>query len=213
MEARGQRSCFSPAGRILSVVLGLGGCAAVPPGLPAHSLFLGEVARIASRADLLSGFRLGADTVPSPQPHLKRCGFGDDDLQDRRFAVVRFHYYWHNVAAGVVHSAIRIVAIPQSMTVRSGNLVEVDVTTAPFDPHAQCASIHRVRADVLESAGCAYRRNERSGFGAAMGALSPIGGPGSASIDCAQIEGTGWELVPFGPYDARVWRKLPSTVR
>jgi hypothetical protein len=181
--------------------------------LPEHTLFLGEVARIASRADLLDGFRLGADVVPSPVPGLKNCGFGDADLQDRRIAVVRFHYYWHNVAAGVVHSAVRFAAIPPGLAVRSGNLVEVDVTTAPLDPHAQCAVIHRVRDDDLKSAGCTYRRNERGGFGTVMQALSPLGGPGSAGIDCAQIEGTGWELVPFGPYDARVWRKLPSAGR
>lgn len=208
--------CLANLSRVfgaLAVALGLAGCAVAPPVLPEHTLFLGEVARIASRADLLAGFQLGADAVPSPVPGLKRCSFGDDDLQDRRFAVVRFHYYWHNVAAGVVHSAIRLAAIPQGMTVRSGNLVEVDVTTAPLDANAQCAAIHRVRGDDLKSAGCTYRGNERSGFGAVMGALSPLGGQGSASIDCAEIEGTGWALVPFGPYDARVWRKLPSTGR
>jgi hypothetical protein len=144
---------------------------------------------------------------------LRRCGVGDEALQDRRFAVVRFHYYWHNTTAGIVHSAVRFVAIPPDSAVRSGNLVEVDVTTAPGDPHAQCAAIHRVRGETLESAGCTYRRNERGGLGAAMGALSPMGGPGSASIDCATIEGTGWTLVPFGPYDARVWRKLPAAGR
>lgn len=197
----------------LSIGLALAGCASAPPPLPEHTLFLGEVARIASRADLLDGFRLGPDTVVSPVSSLRRCGFGDDDLQDRRFAVVRFHYYWHNVAAGVVHSAVRFVAIPPGVVVRSGNLVEVDVTTAPGDPQAQCAAIHRVRGETLQSAGCVYRRNERSGLGAAMGGLSPLGGPGSASIDCDGIEGTGWELVPFGPYDARVWRRLPAAGR
>jgi hypothetical protein len=195
----------------VSLALALTACASAPPALPEHTLFLGEVARIASRTDLLEGFRLGADRVPSPVSSLKRCGFDDDALQDRRFAVVRFHYYWHNVAAGVVHSAIRFAAVPPGMAVRSGNLVEVDVTAAPLDRQAQCATIHRVRSESLTSANCTYRRNERGGWGAAIGVLSPIGGPGSASIDCAEIEGTGWDLVPFGPYGARVWRKLPST--
>lgn len=196
-----------------ALCLALAGCAAAPPPLPEHTLFLGEVARIASRADLVDGFRLGPDDVPPPVSSLRRCGYGEADFQDRRFAVVRFHYHWHNVAAGVVHSGFRFVAIPPGMAVRSGNLVEVDVTTAADDPHTRCARLHRVRADTLESAGCLYRRNERSGLGAVMSRLSPIGGPGSASIDCADIEGTGWLLVPFGPYDARVWRRLPSGAR
>lgn len=184
---------------------------ATPPPLREHTLFLGEVAHIASRADLLGGFQLGADRMPSPVPSLRRCGFDDGDFSDRRFAVVRFYYYWHNVTAGVVHSGTRLVEIPASIGLRSGNLVEVDVKASPLDPQAQCAVIARVRAADLKSAGCAYRRNERNAFGAVMGALSPIGGPGSASIDCGDIEGTGWELVAFGPYDARVWRKLPPT--
>lgn len=195
---------------VLACTLALAACASPPEGPPDHTLLLGEVARIASRTDLVQGFRLGVDDVPSPAAVLKRCGFADEDLQDRRFAVVRFYYFWHNTAAGVVHGSTHFAAVPAGTAVRSGHLVEIDVSASPVDPNVRCATIHAVRAENLESAGCAWKRNQRSGFGAAMGALSPIGGAGSASIDCATIEGTGWELVPFGPYDARVWRKLPA---
>lgn len=191
----------------------LGACASPPPPLPEGTQFLGEVARIASRDDLLDGFALGPDRVPSSLPYLKRCGIAEGDIADRRFAVVRYYYYWHNVSAGVVHSGVRLAAMPPGVAVRSGNIVEVEVTTSAADPSAQCGAITRVRAADAQGAGCVYRRNERHGFGAVLGALSPIGGPGSASLDCPDIEGTGWEPAVVGPYAARAWRKLPSPAR
>lgn len=191
----------------------LGACASAPPPLPERTQFLGEVARIASRDDLLHGFALGSDRVPSSLPYLKRCGFTDSDVVDRRFAVVRFYYFWHNVSAGVVHSGVRLAEMPPGGGVRSGNIVEVEIATSPVDPSAQCGAIVRVRAADAQGAGCIYRRNERQGFGAVLGALSPIGGPGSASLDCPDIEGTGWEPAVIGPYSARAWRKLPSPAR
>jgi hypothetical protein len=199
-------------------VIGLGACllaacASPPAPLPEHTQFLGEVARIASRDDLVHGFQLGPDREPPSLPYLTRCGVADSDIADRRFAVVRFYYFWHNVSAGVMHSGVRLAAMPPGGTVRSGNLVEVEITTSPFDPEAQCGAIQRVRATDAQSAGCVYRRNERHGFGAVLGALSPIGGPGSASLDCPDIEGTGWEPAVIGPYSARAWRKLPSPAR
>lgn len=208
-----RRRVWTLAGTIAIGAGLLAACASPPPPLPERTQFLGEVARIASRDDLLHGFALGADRVPAPLPYLKRCGVPDADIADRRFAVVRFYYFWHNVSAGLVHSGTRFAAIPAGTTVRSGNIVDVEVTTSPLEPSAQCGAILRVRAADAQSAGCVYRRNEHRGFGAILGALSPIGGPGSASLDCPEIEGTGWEAVVIGPYDARAWRRLPAPAR
>lgn len=118
-------------------------------------------------------------------------------VADRRLAAVRFYSnYWHNVSAGVVHGSFRFAAVPEGL--------------AADDPAVPCGTVERVRVSDLHSAGCNYRQSQRSNFGAALGSLSPLGGPGSATLDRPDLDGTAWEPVVVGPDDARVWRKLPS---
>ena len=194
---------------VVLATLILGGCATASSSFPEHTIFLGEVAHIASRDNVLKGLKLGPDKLSAPKSFLDGCGYEEKNIRDESFVLVRYFYYWHNVASGIVRNGTQWVAVPSGLALEPGNIVEVERVTSSVDPHIGCTTVSRIRFENLKSGQCEYRKNKRNPVGAALDVINPIGGPGSASIYCPSLETAGWKQVPSGPWDALAWTKTP----
>jgi hypothetical protein len=184
----------------------ISGCAGSP--FPPRTVLMGEVARIAEPNEVREGIKSGPDRVGPGDWLRTACGYGNADVPEGKAVLVRFFYYWHNRAAGVVRYDLKWATVGEGVQVTKGNLVEVELT--PESSDVLCPRIRTVRGASLKDAQCEYRKNERSGLGAALDMINSIGGPGSASIYCEQLETAGWKKVLIGPYDAIAWSKPPQ---
>ena len=188
-------------------VLTLGGCATTP--LPERTLFFGEVAYIAQREDILNGFKTGPEKFSPPKELLAACGYDENTVDPGKIVLVRYFYYWNNVASRVIRNGVKWAVVDGGLRVAHGNLVEVELLSGRAGADSRCATIRRIRAVNLRAAQCEYRKNEQSSVANAFDTINPIGGPGSASIYCPYLETEGWGKTQIGPYEAIAWTKRP----
>ncbi|GAB2585927.1 hypothetical protein GCM10027034_17900 [Ramlibacter solisilvae] len=185
-------------------------CACAGAPFPPRTVLLGEVVGVAELNEIRDGIKSGPARVGPAVWLASACGYEKANVPEGEAVLVRYFYYWHNTAAGVLHYDPKWVTVGQGVQVKKGNLVEVELTPpAAGNSDEHCPRIRTVRGASLEEAQCAYRKNERGGFFAVLNMANPIGGPGSASIYCPNLETSGWTKVQIGPYDAMAWIKTP----
>lgn len=187
------------------------GCATTQ--LPERTILLGEVAHIPQRDEVLNGFRVGPDNIPPPKDLMAGCGYDEKGAGDRKLVLVRYFYYWHNVASGIVRNGVKWTAAANDLALAQGNIVEVEFLPGRAGPDSRCATIKQIRSLDLTTAQCEFRKNQRNALGAFLDLTNFLGGPGSASLYCPFLEAEGWQKMLIGPYDAIAWAKQPVGVR
>lgn len=143
---------------------------------------------------------------------LENCALDARSVQSGDLAVVRYYVFWMSRVPHTVHGW---AMVPRDMRVAPDDFVEIELKRG-VEESKRCAVIARVRAQSSPGVGCGFARNERTGAGAALGALTGVlnslgtggGAPGSASIYCSGLELEGWTRHTAGPFDAIVWRKM-----
>lgn len=188
-------------GILLGSIL-VGGCATM---VPDHTLYLGEVAHIATKDEILRGVRLGPDAVAPPTRYQEQCI--SDSNNKSSFILVRYSYFWTR-AGGDVHNDVSWAIVPNGLALNQGNIVELDIARSKVSPNFQCPTVTSIRFLDFNSGACEYRVNQR-GVGGTLVDLSQalIGGRGSRSIYCQGLAEAGWKNLPDGPEKSRVWKK------
>lgn len=178
------------------------GCATL---VPDTTLYLGEVAHIPFGDEVEKGVQLGSDKIPPPTQYHLKCT--NELNKNDTYALVRFSYFWTR-AGGDVHNDVSWVVVPESLRIRQGNIVELNIARSKIDPNFQCPLATSIYLPDFNSGACEYRLNER-GISGTIVDLSQItiGGRGSASIYCENLEKEGWKYMLDGPEKARVWKK------
>jgi hypothetical protein len=185
----------------------ISGCASTP--VAERTLLLGEVAHVLTRQEILTGDidkavdNRGREKVRIPQlpEQLKARGLSDADMQQGSVVLVRFQFYRHNEASGIVREHLRTATVAKGLELRNGNVVELEV-------QGGYAKAVRLRHADLQQGQCAYRTVSKSGAIAALDAVNPIGGARAASLDCPGLAGEGWTRKPY-VYGFE-WHKPPT---
>ena len=172
------------------------GCAGTPP--PDRTRFIGEVAHVPTRDEILSGnIPLTVDNrgrEPLKMSWLRKSlldeGMKDEELVYGRVALTRHQYYWHNTGSGIVRQYFRSVTVPKGLTVEVGNVIEIE--TLKGTGRAKTVR-YKSRAD----GNCEYRRSDNSAFKEIMGVVTMVGPSGAASLYCPDLEKEGWKPHKF----------------
>lgn len=186
----------------------LAGCAAHAPP-PEHTLILAEVVQVVTSDQPEQGLDHSGTFERFPKELFSLCGLSTQGGEVRDLALVRFSYYWHNGGAPV-RETVRWYGVVPELRVVPGNVVEIELLQGVDSADSQCPWVSRVLAEDIESAGCEYLKAPQGAFRRALGLLSLIGAPGSASLDCPALAGDGWREERFGFYGATAWMKTPG---
>lgn len=191
---------------ILLGVIIVSGCATL---VPEHTLYLGEVAHIATHDEVLNGLQLGPDKIPPPTRYLERCQSESNEQND--FALVRFSYYWFQSLNKVLYNDVSWAIAPSELPLSQGNIIVLDIARSKTHPDSQCPLVRSIYFADFSSGKCEYRMNDRGVVGIVLD-LSQVmvGGRGSASIYCPGLEESGWQYVRMGPEKAMAWKKMPQ---
>lgn len=180
------------------------GCATL---VPEHTLFLGEVAHIATADDVEQGLQLGPVKVLPATPYVKNCK--SQSSEHEGFAIVRFSYFWSR-AGGPIYSDLSWAIVPGGVELSKGNLVELEIARSKQNPDFQCPIVKAIRFQDLKVGMCEYQLNSRGVMGTVVDVSQltvGLGGRGSSSIYCPDLEKEGWEFVRQGPEKAMAWKK------
>jgi len=189
----------------------LGACATATP-VPEHTLFVGEVVAIAESHSSAGGIDYQGDFLRFPKELFEACGVSRAADGGVGLALLRYSYYWHNGGAPVREN-LRWYPIRSGVELSPGNLVEVDLTVGAQGPDSRCPWVSRKLAEDLAGAGCQYLSAPQGGIRQTLSLISPIGGPGSASLDCPMLLASGWQAKQFGLYGAQALVKSPDPGR
>jgi hypothetical protein len=186
----------------------LGACATATP-VPEHTLFVGEVVAIAESHSGADGFDYQGEFLRFPQELFEACGVSRAADRGVDLALLRYSYYWHNGGAPV-HENLRWYPIRSGVELSPGNLVEVDLMVGAQGPDSRCPWVSRKLAEDLAGAGCQYLSAPQGGIRQTLSLISPIGGPGSASLDCPALLDAGWRRQAFGLYGSHALVRDPG---
>jgi hypothetical protein len=189
----------------LCVLLLQAGCATM---VPDHTLFLGEVAHVATPDDVLKGVKLGHDNIAPPTMYLENCK--SESGKQGKFVLVRFSYFWTS-ASSPVHNNANWAIVPDDLAPNQGSIVELDIGRSKQNPDIQCPVVKAIRFQDFKSGMCEYRVDSRGIMGTVVDfSQALIGGRGSRSIYCPDLATEGWEFVRHGPEKAMAWKKMPQ---
>lgn len=207
---------------IVIAVSPIAGATGMPPG----TVVLVEIAHVARGDEAVRGFSrtpgaeeglygasLKADKATSAKNAMAACGVRPDDVVEHPFVLLRLFYYWHDQTSGVVHDFVAWAAVGTGVQVADGNIVKVELLAGPGD--SRCATIRTVVSTSLKGGECEYRKNEMGTLGKALGAVNPLGGPGSASVYCPFVDKEGWKKLSITSFPgAAVWSMVaPAEAR
>ena len=165
-----------------------------------RQMLLAEIVHLYTRAEIESGVDVQGVRLSALRATLKAKGNTDQEIVDGSAALVRFSVYWHNAKSGIQHSFQKATLVEKGLIVSDNNIVEIRADGGK-------GVISRVRFLNREAGHCEYQLNQRNGIGKTLDLVNPLGGPGSTSLFCPDLEADGWQSRSFGPYDARVWFK------
>lgn len=184
----------------------MGGCASTM--VSEHTLYLGEVAHIATPDDVSKGVQLGPNKFLPATSYVKNCK--GQSSEDMKYAIVRFSYFWTR-AGGARYNDASWAIVPAGIELSQGNLVELDIARSKQNPDFQCPIVKAIRFQDFESGMCQYRENSRGIMGTAVDLSQVlIGSRGSLSIYCPELEKDGWQFLRDGPEKAMAWKKPPQ---
>ncbi len=189
--------------------LGIVSACATRPPVPEHTLFAAEVVAMAVSDSSAGGIDYQGEFLRFPDDLFKACAVARTADGRTSLALLRFSYYWHNGGARVREN-IRWYPVPGGVDVSVGNLVVVDLMVGAQGPDSRCPWISHILADDLASGGCSYLSTGQGSVRHTLSLISPIGGPGSASLDCPELLSTGWQAQAFGLYGARALVRNPT---
>ena len=187
------------------------GCATHAP-LPEHTLILAEVVQVTASDEPEQGLDHSGKFERFPDELFSLCGISAQGTEVRDLALVRFSYYWHNGGAPA-RETVRWYGVSPGIRVAPGNVVEIELLQGLNGADSRCPWVSRVIAEDVADAGCQYLQASQGGFRQALDLMSPVGGAGSASLDCPALSADGWREERFGLYGATAWVRTPVTVR
>ena len=214
MTSRGVSALAS----IVIAVSPIAGATGIPPG----TVVLVEIAHVARGDEAVRGFHrtpgaeegldgapLKADKATSAKNAMTACGIRPEDVAEHPFVLLRLYYFWHDETSRVVHDFVAWATVGTGVQVADGNIVEVELLAGPGD--SRCATIRTVVSTSLKGGECAYRKNDMGALGNALGAVNPLGGPGSASVYCPFVDKEGWKKLSITAFPgASVWSTLAA---
>jgi len=202
------RKAFRRSVPVVFLFAAASGCAGTQ--VPDRTLFVGEVAHVLSRDEIMTGnLPVTVDNrgkEPLKLGWLKQSlidqGMKEEDLVQGRIALSRHQYYWHNTGSGIVRQFFRTVTVPKGLTVEVGNIVEIETLKG-------YGSVRNVRYKTKADGNCIYRRSDNSSFKEIMGVLTMVGPNGAASLYCPDLEKEGW--TPQRYRYGIDWQKAPTS--
>jgi hypothetical protein len=191
-------------------------------GIPPGTMVLAEVAHVAQGDEATQGFkrtagpdeglngtRLKADKATPAKHAMAACGVSAANASGHSFVLLRLYYYWNNQSAGVVHDFVAWAVVGPDVQVADGNIVKVELLAGPSD--SRCATVRAVVSASLKGSDCEYRKNEMGTVDRMLGAVNPLGGPGSASVYCPLVDKEGWKKLSITAFPgAAVWSSQPT---
>jgi len=186
----------------------LGACVNAVP-LPEHTMFVGEVVAIAESHSSGGGIDYQGELLRFPKELFEACGVSRAADRGVGLALLRYSYYWHNGGAPVREN-LRWYPVRSGVELSPGNLVEVDLAVGAQGPDSRCPWVSRKLAEDLAGAGCQYLSAAQGGIRQTLSRISPVGGPGSASLDCPALLASGWNVQAFGLYGSHALVRTPG---